>query len=214
MMRFEFDDNGYVSCILYGCYTGSCSAYTGRVPSEPEAYEDMDDWANRAKVQAYKLNSSGNLVYDAEKAASIPDENEVTKYTPEQCAALGIAHEDHTHPTPNIDTSKITDITCGQAGVLKIGKTVIMGGTIEAADLNNKHSSFRDCTIDLSSGNFAAAPVITAIPECEQSALHPYGIMVYCMSRSATSATLRMTCSYQATALKAGLHWMAIGISN
>lgn len=90
MMRFEFDDNGYVSCILYGCYTGSCCEYSGLVPSEPEAYEDMDDWANRAQVQAYYLNDQGNLVYDAERAATIPAEDERPRYTSEQLQELGI----------------------------------------------------------------------------------------------------------------------------
>lgn len=90
MMRFEFDDNGYVSCVLYGCYTGSCTEYTGRVPNEPEAYEDMDDWADRAQVQAYYLNSQGNLVYDANRAANIPADDEIMPYTCEQLQKVGI----------------------------------------------------------------------------------------------------------------------------
>lgn len=90
MIRFEFDSNGYVSCILYGCYTGSCQEYTGKVPTEPEAYEDMDDWANNAKIQAYYLNAQGNLVYDANRAATIPDEDEITPYTSEQLQKFGI----------------------------------------------------------------------------------------------------------------------------
>lgn len=89
-MRFEFDNDGYVCCILYGCYTGSCCEYSGLVPSEPEAYEDMDDWANRAQVQAYYLNDQGNLTYDAEKAASIPAEDDIAPYTDEQLEKLGI----------------------------------------------------------------------------------------------------------------------------
>lgn len=70
-MRLEFDDQGYVCCILYGCMTGSCEEYTGTTPSEPEAYTDIDDWANRAETRAYKLDAEGNLIYDAEKAAAL-----------------------------------------------------------------------------------------------------------------------------------------------
>ena len=91
-MRFEFDNEGYVCCVLYGCTTGSCVEYSGLVPSEPEAYEDMDDWADNAQVQAYYLNDQGNLTYDAERAAALPAEDEVTytPYTSDQVKALGI----------------------------------------------------------------------------------------------------------------------------
>lgn len=61
-------------CVLYGCSTSSSVEYTGSVPNQPVEYTDIDDWANRAKVQAYKLNSSGDLTYDTNKAASISDE--------------------------------------------------------------------------------------------------------------------------------------------
>ena len=92
MMRFEFDAQGYVSCVLYGCFTGSCIEYSGLVPSEPEYYSDMDDWADRAQVQAYYLNAQGNLTYDAEQAAKLQDEDyvEVKPYTNEQAKRLGI----------------------------------------------------------------------------------------------------------------------------
>lgn len=90
MIRFEFDNEGYVSCILYGCTTGSCVEYNGLVPSAPEAYEDMDDWANNAQIQAYYLDSNGNLAYDPAKAASLPDENDIAPFTDEQLEAMGI----------------------------------------------------------------------------------------------------------------------------
>ena len=88
MMRFEYDNDGYVSCILYGCYTGSCAEYTGRVPTEPEVYESMDDWADRAITQAYYLNSQGNLTYDAGRAAEISGGSD-TPYTPEYFRQMG-----------------------------------------------------------------------------------------------------------------------------
>lgn len=75
-MRFEFDENGYVCCILEGCYSGSCTGYEGLVPNEPEEYLDMDDWADRAQTRAYKLNEQGNLIYDAERAAILQAEEE------------------------------------------------------------------------------------------------------------------------------------------
>lgn len=89
-MRLEFDEQGYVCCVLYGCESGSCTEYTGTVPTQPEEYESIDDWANRAKVQAYKLDASGNLTYDAGRAASLCPEDEVAPYNLEQLRALGI----------------------------------------------------------------------------------------------------------------------------
>lgn len=91
-MRLQFDSAGYVCCVLYGCTTDGCAEYEGTVPTEPEEYSNIDDWADRAKVQAYKLDASGNLVYDASKASTLPDANEVilNPYTAEQIKALGI----------------------------------------------------------------------------------------------------------------------------
>lgn len=91
-MRLEFDNNGYVCCVLYGCSTGSCAEYTGLVPTEPETYTDIDDWANRAQTQAYKLNGLGNLVYDAERAAALCEEDDLVckKYTNNQIKEMGI----------------------------------------------------------------------------------------------------------------------------
>lgn len=95
-MRFEFDNEGYVCCILYGCTTGSCVEYTGLVPSEPVEYSDMDDWANNAQTQAYYLDDEGNLAYDAERAASLPSDDE----TPPGGGTLpdGFAETDPTVP--------------------------------------------------------------------------------------------------------------------
>lgn len=91
-MRFEFDNNGYVSGIFCGCYSGHCIEYTGLVPSEPEEYADMYDWADNAKVQAYYLNEKGNLTYDAARAESLCAEDEIIpmKYTTDQIKAMGI----------------------------------------------------------------------------------------------------------------------------
>ena len=91
-MRFEFDKKGYVCCILLGCYSENCMEYTGLVPTEPEVYSDMYDWADRAVIQAYYLDNSGNLAYDAERAESLSneDEIEITPYTTEQVKAMGI----------------------------------------------------------------------------------------------------------------------------
>lgn len=89
-MRLEFDERGYVCCVLYGCSTGKCVEYSGTVPSAPEQYSDIDDWANRAQTQCYKLDEKGNLVYDSERAEFLPDENSIVPLGKEKIQALGI----------------------------------------------------------------------------------------------------------------------------
>lgn len=98
-MQLEFDSDGYVKAALFGCISGTCTEYTGTVPTQPEAYADICDWVDRAKIQAYKLDSNGNLVYDSAKAATLPNEDDVVlkPYTKEECEALNIAPADHTH---------------------------------------------------------------------------------------------------------------------
>lgn len=119
-MRFEFDSNNYVSCILCGCYTGSCCEYTGLVPNEPEEYADMEDWAERAQTQAYYLNAQGNLIYDAERAEHLPAEDsiELQSYTPEQVKAMGIF--DAIYPVGSLYMS-----------VNDVSPAVLFGGTWE-----------------------------------------------------------------------------------
>lgn len=122
-MRLKFDSAGYVCCVLYGCTTDGCSEYEGTVPTEPEEYSDIDDWADRAQTQAYYLNDQGNLAYDVDRAAQIPDEDyvepeEPQKYTAEQLRALGIL--DIIYPIGSIYMS-----------VNNVSPEVLFGGTWE-----------------------------------------------------------------------------------
>lgn len=218
-MRLEFDENGYVCCVLYGCMSGSCQEYTGIVPTEPEEYADIDDWADRAKVQAYYLDALGNLNYDPVRAASLPAEDEITPYTADECQKLGIAPAKHTHSTEDFDLSGITtdnisDIACRSPGLLKIGKTVIVGGTLKPISINNTTGGAGVYTIDFSDAGFSAAPCITVTPFCLQTANTPYGIMTYIRELSITGATIRATSNYSTSALSVGIHWMAIGVSS
>lgn len=66
-MRIEFD-NGYVKTVLFGCYIGTCAEYTGAVP---DGYSTLVDWADNACINAYHLDSSGNLVLDEARKAEL-----------------------------------------------------------------------------------------------------------------------------------------------
>ena len=80
-MRYKLDVNGYIDCVLWGCYTGTCQEYTGTVPS---GYETLTEWADNAIINAYYIDDSGNLALDAEREADlkIKIDQQTKDYTP------------------------------------------------------------------------------------------------------------------------------------
>lgn len=60
-MRIELGNNGYVKTVLFGCYTGECAEYVGEIPA---GYSSLMEWADNACINAYYLDSNGNLVLD------------------------------------------------------------------------------------------------------------------------------------------------------
>ena len=168
----------------------------------------MDDWADRAKTQAYYLDEQGNLAYDAERAAMIPDEDYVPPYTAEQCEQLGIAQRDHSHAIKDMSDYKLGN------GCLKLGGASIRVGKISGLSVGK---SAANATINFNASDFAGfagAPVLTVTPYCEETSGAGYGIFAYIKSLSATSATVRLTSNYIASDLSVGLCWMAIGATN
>lgn len=71
IMRYELDDNGYITSVFFGCSSGTCGAYEGEVP---EGYIDLEDWyeSNCNILNAWFI-SDGNLVYDAARASSLQE---------------------------------------------------------------------------------------------------------------------------------------------
>lgn len=67
-LRYKIDWNGYVIAVAFGCYLDNCIEYKGEMPV---GYSSLDDWAANACIQAYYLDSSGNLVIDYERLAEI-----------------------------------------------------------------------------------------------------------------------------------------------
>lgn len=70
-MRYKLDSNGYVASVAFGCYLGECLEYTGLVPV---GYVSLDSWSETARVNAYYIDSNGNLVLDKERLAVLEDE--------------------------------------------------------------------------------------------------------------------------------------------
>lgn len=66
-MRYELDANGYVLKVFWGCNSGNCTEYTGKVPS---GYKNLTEWSENALINAYYI-VDGNLVLDSDKLAEL-----------------------------------------------------------------------------------------------------------------------------------------------
>lgn len=71
IMRYELDENGYITNVYFGCASGTCMAYEGEMP---DGYEDLQDWyeSNYEILNAWFV-SDGNLVYDAARATALQE---------------------------------------------------------------------------------------------------------------------------------------------
>lgn len=49
----------------------TCTEYKGSIPS---GYETLDDWVLNANIRAYKIDTSGNLVFDSAREAALQEE--------------------------------------------------------------------------------------------------------------------------------------------
>lgn len=65
-MRYTLDIDGYISAVAFGCYLDNCNEYTGTVPI---GYNTLGDWATYSCIQAYYIDSNGNLALDIERLA-------------------------------------------------------------------------------------------------------------------------------------------------
>lgn len=80
-MRYKLDINGYVCLVLWGSNSGDCQEYTGEIPA---GYTSLVSWAENAVINAYYIDSNGNLVLDAqrEKELKILAERQSIDYSP------------------------------------------------------------------------------------------------------------------------------------
>ena len=63
-MRYTLDSSGFVFAVAFGSYLDNCREYTGEVPA---GYRTLYEWATYACIQAYYIDSNGNLVLDSER---------------------------------------------------------------------------------------------------------------------------------------------------
>lgn len=80
-MRYDVDSMGYILNCYWGCYSGTCVEYTGAIP---EGYSSLEDWADCEIINAWFINSSGNLEKDPGREAELKvrQETEAIDYTP------------------------------------------------------------------------------------------------------------------------------------
>lgn len=73
-MFYILDSLGYIeatSSHYIECDNKTCTEYKGTIPS---GYSDLDDWVLNANIRAYKINTSGNLIYDEARDESLQKE--------------------------------------------------------------------------------------------------------------------------------------------
>lgn len=80
-MKYKLDINGYVCLVLWGSNSGDCQEYTGEIPA---GYTSLVSWAENAVINAYYIDSNGNLVLDTqrEKELKILAEQQAIDYSP------------------------------------------------------------------------------------------------------------------------------------
>lgn len=80
-MKYKLDINGYVCLVLWGCNSGDSQEYTGEIPA---GYTSLVSWAENAVINAYYIDSNGNLVLDTqrEKELKILAEQQAIDYSP------------------------------------------------------------------------------------------------------------------------------------
>lgn len=80
-MIYKLDINGYVCLVLWGSNSGDCQEYTGEIPA---GYTSLVSWAENAVINAYYIDSNGNLVLDTqrEKELKILAEQQAIDYSP------------------------------------------------------------------------------------------------------------------------------------
>ena len=72
-MRYKLNGEGYVESVAFGCYLNNCTEYTGKIPS---GYNSLEEWASYARINAYLINSDGDLVLDISRYYELAEKEE------------------------------------------------------------------------------------------------------------------------------------------
>lgn len=69
-MRYELDENGYIYKVFFGCFSGLCNEYMGKIP---QGYLSLEEWVEKANIRAYFIYNN-NLVYDSVKDEELQEQ--------------------------------------------------------------------------------------------------------------------------------------------
>jgi hypothetical protein len=117
-MRYEIDENNYITAVYFNCNSGSCNEYTGNIP---DGYTSLEEWASNAHIQAYKIVDN-NLVYDSVRDA------ELQKQWAREEASVSPEHSYYIVTTENISTIPLNQYNDGNVvDVYKDGLKLIKG---------------------------------------------------------------------------------------
>lgn len=115
-MRYKLDNAGYVCAVSFGCYLDNCTEYTGAVPT---GYNNLDEWATYACIQAYYIDANGNLILDYERQLELKERQaqEAIDYAP-------LVRKDLYENDEVLDSQYIRQVETGKVIVLENIKTI------------------------------------------------------------------------------------------
>lgn len=115
-MKYKLDNAGYVCAVSFGCYLDNCAEYKGAVPT---GYNNLDEWSTYACIQAYYIDSDGDLVLDSERLNELQ-----TKQAQEAIDNAPLYRKDLYENDEVLDSQYIRQTETGKVIVLEDIKTI------------------------------------------------------------------------------------------
>lgn len=131
-MRYRLDSDGYVSVVSFGCYLNNCEEYNGDVPL---GYSSLIEWASNACINAYYINSEGNLYLDHEKMAEC-----IEKEVQESVDNSPVLKKDMYGSEEVLDSQYIKETAVGEVVILEDVKTTAPRVKITGVDPSRYNS--------------------------------------------------------------------------
>ena len=115
-MKYTLDSSGFIFAVAFGCYLENCREYNGEVPS---GYRTLDEWSTYACIQAYYIDSNGNLTLDSERLEELEKKQaqEAIDYAP-------LVRKDLFEYNEVLDSQYIRQTASGKVIVLEDIKTL------------------------------------------------------------------------------------------
>lgn len=147
-MRYEINENNYITDVFFNCNSGKCLEYTGTIP---EGYTSLEEWAKNENVEAWKIED-GNLVYeggiDSELQAFYERENKDNSFvTHKELNDIKIEQDENL--TALYDEQSIENSTFNRLNIL----TDCANLNVEKVDIRTESSISDNFKLFFSSGN-------------------------------------------------------------